>query len=84
MELNEKIGSVKNREDLIRFIFHLRTDLQNNREKWGNVTLDDYLEAMEGWISEMDRFYLNSNQPIPNQPSWKTIADILYASSMYE
>ncbi|WP_066074839.1 DUF7660 family protein [Neobacillus soli] len=84
MELYERLESVKSREDLIKFIFHLRMDLKTNSDEWGNITLENYLEAMEAWITDMDGVYLNQNQPMPKQPSWKTIADILYASSMYE
>jgi hypothetical protein len=84
MELSEKVDKVKSREDLIKFIKHLRTDLQTNSAEWENITLEDYLEAMEDWVKDMDGYYLNTNQPVPEQPSWKTIADILFASSMYE
>ena len=84
MELYEKAENVKSREDLIKFIDHLRSDLQANKGEWENISLEDYLEAMAAWINDMEGFYLNTNQPVPKQPSWKTFADILYASSMYE
>ncbi|SFD54155.1 hypothetical protein SAMN02799633_04075 [Bacillus sp. UNCCL81] len=42
MELYEKVDTVKSREDLISLIFHLRMDLKNNKEKWENITLEDY------------------------------------------
>jgi hypothetical protein len=84
LKLYEKVENVNSREDLIKFIFHLRMDLQTHKDKWENITLDDFLEAMEAWVNDMEGYYLNSNQPVPKQPSWKTIADILYASSMYE
>ncbi len=84
MELYEKVENIKSREDLIQFINHLRMDLKTNKDKWGNITLEDFLEAMEAWVNDMEGYYLNSNQPVPKQPSWKTIADILYASKMYE
>jgi hypothetical protein len=84
MELYEKVKNVKSREDLIQFINHLRMDLQTNKDEWENITLEDFLEAMEAWVNDMEGYYLNSNQPVPKQPSWKTFADILYASSMYE
>lgn len=84
MELNESAEDVKSREDLIKFINHLRRDLQTNKAEWENITLEDYLEAMEAWVNDMEGFYLNTDQPVPKQPSWKTFADILYASSMYE
>ncbi|MEH7225003.1 hypothetical protein V7112_14435 [Bacillus sp. JJ1566] len=84
MELFEMVDNIKSREDLIKFINHLRMDLQNNRAEWENITLEDYLEAMEAWVNDMNGYYLNLNQPMPKQPSWKIIATILYASSAYE
>ena len=84
MELYDKVDNVKSREDLIKLINHLRMDLQTNRDKWENITLEDYLEAMEAWVNDLDGYYLNTNQTMPKQPSWKTFAAILYASSMYE
>ncbi|MEI5908691.1 hypothetical protein WAK64_16710 [Bacillus spongiae] len=82
--LHNKVEEVKSREDLIKFLLHLRKDLQTKGNAWENITLKDYLEAMEAWVEDMDGYYLNTNQPIPKQPSWKTIADILYAATMYE
>ena len=84
MGLYERVENVKNRQDLIKFINHLRSDLQANKAEWENITLEDYLEAMEAWVNDMEGFYLNTNQPVPKHPSWKNFADILYASSMYE
>ena len=84
MELYERVENIKNREDLIKFIHHLRKDLQSNSAEWENITLEDYLEAMEAWINDMDGYYLNNNQIPPEQPTWKNIADILIASGMYE
>lgn len=84
MELYERVEKVKSRNDLIKFINHLRMDLKINKDDWENITLEDFLEAMEAWVNDMEGLYLNSNEPIPKQPSWKTISDMLYASSMYE
>lgn len=84
MELNKKIDGVNSRDDLIKFIFDLRMDLQINREKRENITIDNYLEAMEAWVNDMDGYYLNTKQILPKQPTWKLIANILYASSIYE
>ncbi|MFF5994320.1 hypothetical protein AAGS61_06135 [Lysinibacillus sp. KU-BSD001] len=47
MELDERVENINSREDLITFISHLRKDLQTNGAKWENITLEDYLEAME-------------------------------------
>ncbi|KOS66335.1 hypothetical protein AEA09_16415 [Lysinibacillus contaminans] len=61
MELYERVENIKSREDLIKFINHLRKDLQSNSAEWENITLEDYLEAMEAWINDMDGYYLNNN-----------------------
>lgn len=84
MELHKMVEVVENREDLIKFVNQLRMDLQNNKGEWANITLEDYLEAMETWINDMDGYYLNNNKILPKQPSWRNIAEILIASSMYE
>ncbi len=84
MELYERVENIKSREDLIKFINYFRKDLQSNGAEWKNVTLEDYLEAMEAWVTDMDGYYVNNNEIPPKQPSWKIIADILIASSMYE
>lgn len=39
---------------------------------------------MASWIEDMDRYYENSNQPIPRNIDWKTYADILTAAKIYE
>lgn len=84
MDLYQKLEKVNTREDFISFIQHLRANLQTHRDEWENVTLDQYLEAMEAWVSDMDGYDSITHQPNPKQPSWKTIADMLYASRMYE
>ena len=54
MELYERVENIKSREDLIKFINYFRKDLQSNGAEWKNVTLADYLEAMEAWVTDMD------------------------------
>jgi hypothetical protein len=84
MKLNEFVKQIETKDDLMKFIFMLRKDLNHNVEEWENYTLDSFLEAMEGWMQDMDGYYLNTNQPLPEQPSWKMIADILMAAKYYE
>lgn len=77
MEIHELVNQVKSKEDLIYFLSQLRNDLNQNNRDWENQTLESYLEAMEAWLTDY------SNPP-PSQPTWKTFADILYASKIYE
>jgi hypothetical protein len=84
MHLHEMINEIRSKEDLLKFLSALRKDLVTNKEDWENPTLDMYLEAMEAWIKAMDYCYINTNQSIPEQPTWKVFADILYAARIYE
>lgn len=84
MNFNEVISKIRTKDDFIKFLNLLREDLAVNRHTWENASLHSYLEAMEGWLEDMEGYYSNTNQPIPIEPSWKTFADILYASKIYE
>lgn len=78
------INEIRTKEDLLKFLSALRKDLVINKENWENPTLESYLEAMEAWVEGMESYYVNTNQSIPEQPTWRVLADILYASKIYE
>ncbi|RAP75660.1 DUF7660 family protein [Paenibacillus montanisoli] len=84
MQPHELINDIKSKEDFLKFLTALRNDLSTNDEDWENPTLARYLEAMEAWITDSDAYYINTNQLVPKQPTWKTFADILYAAKIYE
>ena len=84
MQWHEHIEKISSKEDLADFVELLRQDLQAHSEEWENSTLDRFLDAMEAWIRSLDNYYINKNQPIPQSPSWRTFANILYASKIYE
>ncbi|WP_136496797.1 DUF7660 family protein [Methylocystis heyeri] len=84
MELSSRISTIKTKEDLAEFVGELRRDFEVNPERWENPTLEKFLAAMEDWIRAMDNYYINTGQAVPVSPTWKTIADILYASRIYE
>ncbi|QHW31917.1 hypothetical protein GZH47_14555 [Paenibacillus rhizovicinus] len=79
MQLHE----IRSKNDFLRFLTVLRSDLVKNSNDWENPTLDKYLEAMQGWIQDMDGYYSDTDQTIPEQ-TWKVFADILYAAKIYE
>lgn len=84
MEIFEMADNVNSPEDLIEFINQLRMDLKINKGEWKNITLEDYLEAMEACVNEMDEYNVYDTQILPKQPSWKIISLILFAASIYE
>ena len=79
-----KVEEVNTRNDLNLFIQHLRLDLIENTKSWENDTLERYIEAMAGWVNDMDGFYRNNNLNIEDEPMWRVFARILQASSIYE
>lgn len=83
-ELYEKIDKVKTRENLTLFIGELINDYRNNPDRWANKTLEEFLEAMQSWIEDMDGYYQNIGKPIPEDSNWNVFANIFFASSMYE
>jgi len=84
MTLAEHINSIRSREDFVGFAKALSKDLHDNPESWENATLERFLEALGAWVEDMDGYYINQGKPVPLQPDWKVIGDILMAAKMYE
>jgi len=80
----KQIDTIKTRGDLANFVYALHSSLLQSDHIWENHTLDRYLEALSAWVHDMDGYYLNHGMPVPQQPTWRVVADTLYAASMYE
>lgn len=72
------------KKEFLNFLEDFRNDLKNYPEKWQNKDLSSFLETMQAWIEDMDGFYENTNQHIPDNVSWEVFKDILCAASIYE
>lgn len=83
MNSHMEIKDIENREDLSRFVKELHLSLKNG-DRWENRDLGTFLEAMSAWIIDMDGHFENLNEPLPDQPSWQTFAQILSAATIYE
>ena len=51
---------------------------------WENQDIKSFLEAMAGWVEDMDGYYLNKGEKPPVTPTWKTFAEMLRAATIYE
>jgi hypothetical protein len=78
------INKIKTRDDFIQFLSLLLADLKGQPHYWENNTLESYLEALASWTEDMDGYYINTSQPVPQDVNWKVFADILMAATMYE
>lgn len=81
---SDLIKDIDSKERLADFVAALAKDLRENAIEWENVSLDRFLDAMEAWIRDMDGYYKNTDQPVPETPTWRTFADILLAARVYE
>jgi XTP/dITP diphosphohydrolase len=73
--LSAAARNLSTKAELITFIANLRADLARHGEAWENPNLPRYLEAVQTWLSDND---------IPDEPKWRTIAMALLAASQYE
>ena len=80
----ELARQVDSPSSLATFVRTLVEDLQQGNYEWENATLPRYLEALGRWVEDMDGYYLGKGEPVPEQPTWKTVADMLMAATMYE
>lgn len=83
-EIFNDLERLETREDFSNFITQLSSDLETNCDDWENQDLPSFLEAMAAWVDDMDGFYKNSGENIPQNIPWKVFAKILYAAKMYE
>jgi len=80
--MNEKVD---NRKEFIDFIEKLSSDLRENPENWENKSLEDYLEAVARYATDIQGYYDNTKQNIDaDKANWQTFADIFLGARIYE
>jgi hypothetical protein len=69
---------------LLPFVGALLVDLKDRSDEWENPDLATFLQAIKGWVEDMEEYYQNVGEAVPDQPSWKTFGQILLAAKVYE
>ncbi len=83
--LQDKIISVKSQQQLSSFIEELAKNYNDAPNLWENKDIPTFLNAMAAWVEDMDAFYKNNDLPYDESNiSWKNIADMLFAATIYE
>lgn len=74
------LTNVSSRHDLAEFLGELRLNLQEDRDTWHNVSLNDYLEAVTGWLQDAP------DDQIPELPAeaWRAAALFFHVGRIYE
>jgi hypothetical protein len=84
MKLQEQAEKIHTRDDLVLFIRHLVQDLRTCPQRWENISLESYLAAMAAWLQDIDGYYHNRGETVPQHPTWKHVGETLLAARMYE
>lgn len=76
---------VTDRQSFIKFIDLLRQDFVDNPESWENKKLDNFLEALSSYATDIQGYYDNTKQNVnADEPNWQTFADIFKGATLYE
>lgn len=78
------VSTVTSREDVVDVIHAMVNDLRKHRDDWGNTTLESFLDALATSIEDLDQGYADRGEVVPDQPSWKLVAELLVTASAYE
>jgi hypothetical protein len=79
-----RYADVETREDAARMVRAMLTDLQNHPAAWENATLERYLEALASALADLDGAYAVRGETLPDQPTWRLVAELLVMASDYE
>lgn len=77
MGISDFIDTIETREQFLLFIEMLQHDFSQTGATWENPTVLSYLEAMGSWTEDM-------GNRLGEAATWKLLASILYAGTMYE
>jgi hypothetical protein len=77
-------ADVVTREDAARTVRSMLTDLQNHPGAWENSTLERFLEGLATSLTDLDTAYAVRGEQLPEQPTWRLVAELLVMASDYE
>jgi hypothetical protein len=72
------------RAELAGFIDQLADSYVEDPEQWENDTIESFLRAWSAWLNDMDGYFLNQGEVVPEAPSWQLVAQMLLAARVYE
>ena len=75
---------VHSRQEFAQFVRTLAEQFRCRPVAWENGDLAAYLEAIAAWVTDMEGYYRNRGESVPDQPTWHTLQEILEAAKVYE
>jgi hypothetical protein len=78
------LAEVASHADVARIVEQMLADLRAHPDEWEDGTLERFLDALAAAFEALPPLYANRGEPMPNQPTWKLIAEVLVMASGYE
>ena len=82
--MTETVQTIGGREGFVAFVRALACTAREDPAAVENQDLGAYLEALAAWVEDMDGYFRNRGEPIPTQPSWQLLGEMLAAARVYE
>ncbi|MER5457785.1 hypothetical protein ABT008_23710 [Micromonospora sp. NPDC002389] len=79
-----ELDRVASHSDVARVVEEMLSDLRQHPDQWENPTLERFLDALSASLSALPNSYANAGEELPEQPSWKLLAEVLVTASGYE
>ena len=75
---------VTSREKLSEFLSALARRVDDGSIDLENPSTSRFIEAAAGWTSDLEGFFMNRGEPVPEMPTWSLVASIFLAATVYE
>jgi len=80
----QSVTTEMNRSDFLAVVRAIQNEAEQRPVPFPNDELSLFLEALAGWVEDMDGYYRNRGEPQPSNVPWRVMADALRAARVYE
>lgn len=84
LDFTQQAKLIENKHDFIELIRVLANYLNEHPIDQSDLTVTTYLQSIAAWTNDMDGYYLNRNEEPPQNPTWRTLGEIIVAALYYE
>ena len=81
---NVDTTTIETREDLAVLIREMVDDLRAHPRDWENAELERYLSTLSTCCRDIAGGYRNQGLTVPEQPTWRFVAELLVMATGYE